>query len=126
MTSLVRLFSCAAIASLLSTAASAHHSFAAEFLGDQTLTIEGTVSEVWFKNPHVRYYVVVDTEDGETQTWDVRTSNPSLLARRGWTRDTIKEGDKVTVEGFAGRDGRKLLSLISIQLPDGTVLGTEY
>jgi len=126
MTSLVKLLSCAAIAGLLSTTVSAHHSFAAEFLGDETLTIEGTVSEVWFKNPHVRYYVVVSTEDGETQTWDVRTSNPSLLARRGWTRDTIKEGDKVTVEGFAGRDGRKLLSLISIQLPDGTVLGTEY
>jgi hypothetical protein len=80
----------------LAAAAEAHHSFAAEFLGDQTLTIEGKVSEVWFKNPHVRYYIEIETEDGETETWDVRTSSPTILVRRGWNRDTISEGDNIT------------------------------
>lgn len=115
-----------ATACLLSAVASAHHSFAAEFLGDQTLTIAGTVREVWFKNPHVRYYVDVEADDGSTETWDVRTSSPTILVRRGWSRDTIAEGDKVTIEGFLGRDGRKMLSLIRIELPDGTVLGQSY
>jgi hypothetical protein len=110
----------------LAAAAEAHHSFAAEFLGDQTLTIEGKVSEVWFKNPHVRYYIEIETEDGETETWDVRTSSPTILVRRGWNRDTISEGDNITVEGYLGRDGRKLLSLIRIELPDGTVLNHSY
>lgn len=104
----------------------AHHSFAAEFLGDQTQTIEGTVTEVWFKNPHVRYYIQVENEAGEIESWDVRTSSPTLLVRRGWNRDTISEGDKVKIEGYLGRDGRKLMSLISIELADGTVLGQSY
>ena len=107
-------------------AAQAHHSFAAEFLGDQTRTLEGTITEVWFKNPHVRYYVEITNEDGETETWDVRTSSPTTLVRRGWTKLTISEGDHVKVQGFLGRDGRKLLSLINIELPDGTVLGEGY
>lgn len=117
---------CTAIVCLLAAAAEAHHSFAAEFLGDQTLTIEGTVSEIWFKNPHVRYYIDIETDDGKTETWDVRTSSPTILVRRGWNRDTISAGDRVTVEGYLGRDGRKLLSLIKIELPDGTVLDHSY
>ena len=104
----------------------AHHFFAAEFLEDQTRRITGTVTEVWFRNPHVRYYVEIENEAGETETWDVRTSSPTILVRRGWQADTIAEGDVVTVEGYIGRDGRKLLSLISIELPDGTVLGHSY
>ena len=117
---------CTAGACLLAVAAQAHHSFAAEFLGDQTLTIEGTVDEVWFKNPHVRYYITIETDDGGTETWDVRTSSPTILVRRGWNRETITAGDRVTVEGYLGRDGRKLLSLIKIELSDGTVLNHSY
>lgn len=110
----------------VAAAANAHHSFAAEFLGDQTRTIEGVVTEVWFKNPHVRYYVEITNDAGETEKWDVRTSSPTLLVRRGWNRETIAAGDKVKIEGFLGRDGRKIMSLISIELPDGTVLGQSY
>ena len=117
---------CTAGLCLLTATAVAHHSFAAEFLGDQTLTIEGQISEVWFKNPHVRYYIEIETEDGGSETWDVRTSSPTILVRRGWSRDTISVGDKVIVEGYLGRDGRKLLSLIKIELPDGTVLNHSY
>jgi hypothetical protein len=116
----------AAAACIAAAAAHAHHSFAAEFLEDQTGTIEGVVTEVWFRNPHVRYYVEVTLEDGSSEAWDVRTSSPTQLSRRGWTRDTIKEGDTVTVHGHLGRDGRKLLSLISIELPDGTKLSVTY
>lgn len=121
-----RTISSLVCACLLASAASAHHSFAAEFLGDQTRTIDGTVTEVWFKNPHVRYYVQVKNEAGEIESWDVRTSSPTLLVRRGWNRDTISEGDKVKIEGYLGRDGRKLMSLISIELADGTILGQSY
>jgi hypothetical protein len=104
----------------------AHHSFAAEFLEDQTRTIEGVVTEIWFKNPHVRYYVDIVNEDGETESWDVRGSSPSILVRRGWTPETIKEGDRIKVHGHLGRDGRKLMSWIYIELADGTRLGSDY
>ena len=115
-----------AVACLAVATARAHHSFAAEFLGDQTKTIEGTVTEVWFRNPHVRYYIETTGEDGEKELWDIRTSSPTILVRRGWTEKTISPGDKVKVEGHIGRDGRKLLSVISIELADGTVLGESY
>lgn len=112
----------------LSTGAGAlaHHSFAAEFLDDQTRTIEGTVTEVWFKNPHVRYYIDIKTEDGSTESWDIRGSSPALLVRRSWTPETIREGDVIKVHGHLGRDGRKLMSLIWVELEDGTRLGSLY
>jgi hypothetical protein len=106
--------------------AHAHHSFAAEFLADQVETIEGTVVQVWFKNPHVRYYVEVAAENGEVVKWDTRGSSPSLLVRRGWNKNTIKAGDTITVTGHLGRDGRKLMSIINVVLEDGTMLGNPY
>ncbi len=104
----------------------AHHSFAAEFRADKTAVVEGVVTEVWFKNPHARYYVDIESDDGEIESWDVRTSSPTLLIRRGWREDTIKVGDRIRIQGFLGHDGRKLLSVIEIELPDGRVLTHGY
>jgi hypothetical protein len=115
-----------AVAVMATAVAKAHHSFAAEFLEDQTDTIDGVVTEVWFRNPHVRYYVEIETEDGERETWDVRGLSPTSLVRRGWTPKTIQEGDHITVHGHLGRDGRKLMSIIWIELDDGTKLGQDY
>ena len=111
---------------LIAVATQAHHSFAAEFLEDQTATIEGTVAEVWFKNPHVRYYIEVKTENSDAEIWDIRTDSPSLLVREGWTRKTIQQGDHVKVYGHLGRDGRKLMFVIRFELADGTILGKPY
>lgn len=109
-----------------SAAAAAHHSFSAEFLADDIQTIEGAVEQVWFKNPHVRYYINVTGEDGQVVKWDVRGSSPSLLVRKGWNKTTIKPGDTVKVTGYLGRDGRKLMFIINAELEDGTVLGNPY
>ena len=115
-----------AVALVATVTARAHHSFAAEFLDDQTGTIEGVVTEVWFRNPHVRYYVEIETDDGETVNWDVRGLSPTSLIRRGWTPKTIQEGDRIKVHVHLGRDGRKLMSIIWIELADGTKLGQDY
>jgi len=106
----------------LAANASAHHSFTAEFVADKTATLSGTISQVWFRNPHVRYLIVVENEDGEAETWDARGSPVVWLARKGWTQDTIKVGDKVDMYGYLGRDGIKMLSIMTITLADGTVL----
>lgn len=103
--------------------ANAHHSFAAEFQADKIGTIHGVVTEVWFRNPHVRYYIEVTKENGDKEMWDTRSDSPTLLVRKGWTKNTIKEGDEVTVTGHLAHDDRKLMSVISIELADGTVLG---
>jgi len=98
----------------------AHHSFTAEFTAEKTARLTGVVEQVWFRNPHVRYVFTVTNEEGEEETWDARGSPVVWLARKGWTRDTIAVGDTVTFYGFLGRDDRRLLSIMSVTLKDGT------
>ena len=99
-----------------------HHSFAAEFVADKTASLSGTISQVWFKNPHVRYLLVIENEGGDEETWDARGSPVVWLARKGWGKNTIKVGDEVTIYGFLGKDDMKMLSIMTITLADGTVL----
>ncbi len=107
---------------LVGLPATAHHSFTAEFTAEETATLTGVVTQVWFRNPHVRYLFTVTGEDGVEETWDARGSPVVWLARKGWTRDSIQVGDTVTFYGFLGRDGRKLLSIMTVTLDDGTEL----
>ena len=65
---------------------------------------------------------VVKNKDGGEETWDARGSPVVWLARKGWTKDTIKVGDTVEMYGYLGRDGIKMLSIMTITLADGTVL----
>ncbi len=103
-------------------AASAHHSYAAEFDRDSPQTIEGEVVEVWFKSPHVRYYIKVTDEDGNEVIWDTRGLTPVKLVRQGWMKDTIKVGDKVKVFGHVGHTNKTIMSILDVTLEDGTVL----
>jgi len=102
------------------TSGEAHHSFAAEFTVDRKSRVTGVVTEVWFRNPHVRYYVDVAADDGSIEQWDTRGGSPALLTRRGWTKDSIRAGDRITLEGYA--EGRRILSIIWIERADGTRL----
>ena len=116
------LLSALTIGTLLTHAAHSHHSCTAEFVADKTARLKGTITQVWFRNPHVRYLMVVENEDGEEETWDARGSPVVWLARKGWKKDTIKVGDEVEIYGYLGRDGIKMLSILDITLADGTVL----
>ena len=118
------LLICALAALVGPISSSAHHSFAAEFI-QEVITIEGVVAEVWFKSPHVRYYVEVTNENGEVELWDTRAGSTPNLIRSGWTRDSIQVGDQVTMTGNRGRDGRKLLNIGVVNMPDGKTLPPE-
>ena len=69
------------------------------------VSVEGVVVKVEWKNPHIWFYVDVAAEDGEMTTWGFTGSPPGMLARRGVTRDVLKEGVVVKVSGFRARDG---------------------
>ena len=109
----------------LSTAALAHHSYVAEFNADNPATIEGVVNEVWFKNPHIRYYITVTDAAGGEVFWDVRGLSPVKLIRQGWNKKTIQVGDRIKVHGHSGRTNKSILSIIDITLADGTVLSSR-
>jgi hypothetical protein len=98
----------AAAALLLVTAgaAAAHHSFAAEFDGSKALKLTGVVTKVEWQNPHTFFYIdVTDEKTGKVTNWAMEMGSPNGLMRNGWTRNTLKIGDKVSVEGSPARDG---------------------
>ena len=100
----------------------AHHSYAAEFDRNAPMTIEGEIVEVWFKSPHVRYYVKVTDEDGNDVIWDTRGLTPVKLVRNGWMKDTIQVGDRIRMHGHIGRTNKTIMSILDVWLPDGRVL----
>ena len=86
-----------AVALIVSSAAPAHHSFAA-YESIQTRTLKGTVETFQWINPHVEIKMRVAPEGGgEPQEWSIETSGPSILTRFGWTRNSIKPGDRISV-----------------------------
>lgn len=82
----------------------AHHSFAATYLQDQEITIEGTVLQFQFRNPHSFIHVQAPDENGEMHRWAVEWSSPATLSGRGVDRSTLRPGDVVQVTGEPGRD----------------------
>jgi len=99
--------------------AQAHHFFAPEYERETRGTIEGVVVAVRYANPHVAVEVRVRDASGSTRLWSVNTVGPSSLDQRGWLADTIEVGDRITVEGFLGRDGARRIWIQSILLPNG-------
>jgi hypothetical protein len=100
----------------------AHHSFAAEFDANQPVTLEGTVKEFKWVNPHSWLHINVAKPDGTVEEWAVEGGAPSALLRRGWTKNTLPPGTKVVVNGFMAKDGSHRANARDITFPDGTKL----
>lgn len=115
-----RILWAAAVALLAITMrASAHHAFAAEYDENKRVTVSGTVTRIEWVNPHAWLYIAGKDENGNAASWSFEMGSPGGLARRGWTRTALKEGDQVTVEGFAAKDGRRVANAATITMPDG-------
>lgn len=98
----------------------AHHSIAAAFDEKKPVTVKGMVTKYEFTNPHV--YVYIDGSDKGQTKWAAEFESALDQMRVGWTADSVKSGDTVTIEGIAARDGSKLISGKSITLPGGKKL----
>ena len=118
------LLALAAALVALPTAAQAHHSFAAFFDPAKTVTITGTVTEFRFTNPHGMVALDVRKPDGSVEKWRAETNAPVVLVRRGWSRDVIKPGQVVTIDGWPSRDGRNYLRLRDAKDANGKPIGT--
>ena len=105
-----------------------HHSLWAEFDSRKPVTLTGVVTKIAWMNPHARFSIDVrDAKTGKTSAWILQLSSPNALGRLGWTRDSLKAGDVVTVIGSQSKenwssalaaeilfsDGHKLFGLIS-------------
>ena len=90
---------------LAATPMLAHHSFAAEYDSKKPVKLTGTVTKVEWMNPHVYFFIDVTDEKGVTTNWALEMGPPQGLQRGGWTRNTMKIGDEVSVEGTRAKDG---------------------
>ena len=105
----LRVFvSSAGILSLLMAAIPvfAHHSFAAEYDNLKVVKLTGNVTRVDWQNPHAYFYIDVKNADtGRVENWAFEMGAPSVIARQGWTKTTLKIGDVIVVEGTRAKDG---------------------
>ncbi|MDR2214193.1 MAG: hypothetical protein LBE21_11300 [Pseudomonadales bacterium] len=108
-----------ALAGLGALPAQAHHSFTAEYDGDQPVSVTGTVSKVEWQNPHIWFYVDVPDANGKLVTWGFSGGAPGMLMRRGIQPDSLKKGDVITVEGFRARDDSNNASGGKVTFADG-------
>jgi hypothetical protein len=111
---------------LTSTPAFSHHSFAAEYDATKPVTLTGAVTKVEWMNPHTRFYIDVKDANGVVTNWELELGSPNSLTRQGWSRNSLKPGDVVTVSGSLAKDGSKLANARAVTLADGTrVLGAS-
>jgi hypothetical protein len=111
-----------ALASLLlaASAASAHHSFAAQYDSTRPITVKGAVAKVDWTNPHIHFYVDVKDDSGKVTQWTFEGYPPNMLIRQGWKRDvTLKPGDVVTVFAWLARAEPNVAAAREVMLPDG-------
>jgi hypothetical protein len=117
-----RLVLVASVLVIGSTTLTAHHSFAA-FDRSKVVTLTGVVKEVQWNNPHTWIQVLVTDATGKQTEWGFECGSPNMMSRTGWTRSTLKSGDKVIVVANPLKDGRPNAALVRVTLPDGRVLG---
>jgi hypothetical protein len=104
---------------LLTThSADAHHGWA-EFDATREITLEGTVTDFYFVNPHCVVEFDVKDDKGHVRKWQGEFSSPGPLARKGWTAATLQPGDRITITGYAARNEAPALHATRIRLPNG-------
>jgi hypothetical protein len=112
----------AAVLPVAAIPAFAHHSYA-EFDTEKKVTLEGTVKEFQWTNPHSWMLVMVPNASGELEQWAVELNSVSLLAERGWKPKTVLPGDKVAITFHPMRNGSHAGSYMAIKLPNGKTMG---
>jgi hypothetical protein len=113
---LVLLFACAV------RPVFAHHAFAAEFDAKKPIKIRGTVTKMEWINPHAWIHIDVKKPDGAVDEWMIEAGTPNTLLRRGFTKDSLKAGTEVIVDGYQSKDGSLRANGRDITLPNGQTL----
>lgn len=108
----------AGLAAVIASGSSlAHHGRAA--YSDEYITLDATVTNFRFVNPHSQIYFDVTNEAGEIEQWQGELTAPNKLARGGWTKNTLQPGDQIQINGRPARNGGHAIVIYGIVMPDG-------
>jgi len=97
----------------------AHHAFAAEFDSNKPVKFEGTVTKMQWLNPHVWLHMDVKTPDGSVESWAFEAGTPTVLFRRGFTKNSLLPGTRIVIDGYRAKDGSRRANGRDITFPDG-------
>ena len=114
----MRLIKLLAAVGVLAAIALAHHSFTM-FDNTRTVTVTGTIKEFQWTNPHTFTWIEVPNDKGGTDTWGIEGMSPNYLGRRGWSKSTLKPGEKISIIIFPLKDGQKGGTFLRCTLADG-------
>jgi len=104
------------------TAAVAHHAFAAEFDATKPVRFRGTVTKMLWVNPHAWIYMDVKKDDGTVEEWMIEAGTPNTLLRRGFTKESLQPGAEIIVDGYQAKDGERRANGRDVTLPNGKTL----
>jgi len=100
----------------------AHHAFASEFDAKKPVKLRGTVVKMEWINPHAWIHVEVKKANGAVEEWMIEAGTPNTLLRRGFTKDSLKKGTEIIVDGYQSKDGSLRANGRDLTLPDGKTL----
>ena len=103
-------------------AAFAHHAFAAEFDAKSPIRLQGTIKRVEWINPHTWIHIDVKKPNGTVEEWMIEGGTPNTLFRRGVTKDALKPGMALVVDGYRAKDGGLRAAGRDLSFPDGRKL----
>ena len=114
--------SAALLLAMAAAPAQAHHAFAAEFDAKKPVKLRGTVTKMEWINPHAWIYIDVKQPDNTVVEWMIEAGTPNTLLRRGFTKDTLKPGTEILVDGYQSKDGSLRANGRDLTLPNGQTL----
>ena len=119
---IVSIVGALALSTAFAAPLSAHHSFAAQFDGSKPITLQGTVTKVEWRNPHIWVYLDVKNSDGSVTAWQCEGGAPNALTRQGWSRQDLESGEPLTILGYLAKDGSKTCNARTWKVGERSVL----